>query len=255
MRKQLKGRMAQTNGREEKMIKRTKTRVLVSGQILKKCLFLLVAMSFLASFLLAGQEKANYDLAARWTPAKVGKLVFNLSVEPHWLVSGDRFWYVYETPAGKDWYLVEAARGSCRPLFDKARMASDLTRILLTPYDAQHLPIKTIKMIKEMKLESQCEFISFSLNICKEIKKLAPTFKVQYLRGELSPEQVKAEGLDGLDYHYSVFLKNPTWIAEAKNLGLVTNVWTVNDEAVFKQLSEMGVDFVTTNIPDVLSKK
>ena len=89
----------------------------------------------------------------------------------------------------------------------------------------------------------------------KDIKKLAPTFKVQYLRGELSPEQVKAEGLDGLDYHYSVFLKNPTWIAEAKNLGLVTNVWTVNDEAVFKQLSEMGVDFVTTNIPDVLSKK
>ena len=117
------------------------------------------------------------------------------------------------------------------------------------------LTAKTIKMIKEMKLESQCEFISFSLNICKEIKKLAPTFKVQYLRGELSPEQVKAEGLDGLDYHYSVFLKNPTWIAEAKNLGLVTNVWTVNDEEVFKQLSEMGVDFVTTNIPDVLSKK
>ncbi|MDU7306789.1 MAG: hypothetical protein E7L41_20240, partial [Escherichia coli] len=37
------------------------------------------------------------------------------------------------------------------------------------------LTAKTIKMIKEMKLESQCEFISFSLNICKEIKKLAPT--------------------------------------------------------------------------------
>jgi len=32
------------------------------------------------------------------------------------------------------------------------------------------LTAKTIKMIKEMKLESQCEFISFSLNICKEIK-------------------------------------------------------------------------------------
>jgi len=114
---------------------------------------------------------------------------------------------------------------------------------------------KALDLIQKYDLENQFEFISFSLNICKEIKKLAPTFKVQYLRGELSPEQVKAEGLDGLDYHYSVFLKNPTWIAEAKNLGLVTNVWTVNDEEVFKQLSEMGVDFVTTNIPDVLSKK
>ncbi|NMC66520.1 MAG: hypothetical protein GYA53_10335, partial [Acidobacteria bacterium] len=118
------------------------TRALMAGLLFFTGIFTLVPG------LLSGQEKANYELAARWTPAKVGKLVFNLSVEPHWLVSGDRFWYVYETPAGKDWYLVEAARGSRRPLFDKARMASDLTGILLTPYDAQHLPIKTIKMIK-----------------------------------------------------------------------------------------------------------
>lgn len=116
------------------------------------------------------------------------------------------------------------------------------------------LTAKTIKMIKDMKLESQSEFISFSLNICKEIKKLAPTFKVQYLKGELSPQQIKDEGLDGLDYHYSIFQKNPTWIAEAKALGLVTNVWTVNDVAISDELKAQGVNFITTNIPDQLKK-
>jgi glycerophosphoryl diester phosphodiesterase len=106
-----------------------------------------------------------------------------------------------------------------------------------------------------MKLESQCEFISFSLNICKEIKKTEPKFKVQYLNGELSPEQIKNEGLDGLDYHYSVFVKNPTWISEANKLGLITNSWTVNDIAVYDQLKAHGIGFITTNIPDQLKDK
>jgi glycerophosphoryl diester phosphodiesterase len=114
------------------------------------------------------------------------------------------------------------------------------------------LTAKTIKMVKDMKLESQSEFISFSLNLCKEIKRLEPTFKVQYLKGELSPEQIKNEGLDGIDYHYSIFQKNPTWISEAKALGLVTNVWTVNDVAIANELKAQGVGFITTNIPDQL---
>ncbi|MGO4709951.1 glycerophosphodiester phosphodiesterase [Chryseobacterium sp. 2TAF14] len=114
---------------------------------------------------------------------------------------------------------------------------------------------KTIAMIKDMKLEAQCEYISFSLNVCKQIKKLAHDFKVQYLNGELSPEQIKNEGLDGMDYHYSVFQKNPTWIAEAKKMGLITNSWTVNDPKVYEELKAQGIGFVTTNIPDQLKDK
>lgn len=117
------------------------------------------------------------------------------------------------------------------------------------------LTAKTIRMIKDMKLESQSEFISFSLNICKEIKKLEPASKVQYLKGELSPQQVKNEGLDGIDYHYSIFQKNPDWIAEATALGLITNAWTVNDIAVYEELKKQKIGFVTTNIPDQLKDK
>lgn len=114
---------------------------------------------------------------------------------------------------------------------------------------------KTIQMVKEMNLESQTEFISFSLNICQQIKKTEPTFKVQYLNGELSPAEIEEKGLDGLDYHYSVFLKNPTWISEAKTLGLITNSWTVNDFEIFEKLQKQGIDFITTNIPDQLKNK
>ena len=34
-------------------------------------------------------RKANYDLASRWTAAKVGKMVFDTAVTPRWLESGE----------------------------------------------------------------------------------------------------------------------------------------------------------------------
>ena len=51
--------------------------------------------------------KANYELAARWTPAKVGKIIFDTAVTPHWMDSGDRFWYSFENSSGRKFYMVD----------------------------------------------------------------------------------------------------------------------------------------------------
>jgi dipeptidyl aminopeptidase/acylaminoacyl peptidase len=90
---------------------------------------------------------ANYELAARWTSAKIGKLVYSTSVNPRWLEHSDRFWYTFESPGGNMWYLVDPARKSKAPLFDNVRMAADLTRITKDPYDHQHLPIGSIEFV------------------------------------------------------------------------------------------------------------
>ena len=73
-------------------------------------------------------HKANYELAQHWTSNKVGKLVFDTSVTPHWL-AGDRFWYSYETSHGRRFYLVDPAKKSKAPVFDNAKMAAMLTEI------------------------------------------------------------------------------------------------------------------------------
>ena len=91
--------------------------------------------------------RANYELASRWTAAKTGKLVFDISVQPHWMENGNRFWYAYETSRGRKFFIVDPARRTKTPLFDNAKMAALLTGIVLTPYDAQHLPIKTVKFM------------------------------------------------------------------------------------------------------------
>lgn len=112
---------------------------------------------------------------------------------------------------------------------------------------------KAIQLVKDVQIESQTEFISFSLNICQKLTKVEPNFKVHYLNGDLAPFEIKEKGFDGLDYHDSVFLKNPTWISQAKTLGLMTNSWTVSDLDIFQKLKNQGIDFITTDIPNLLT--
>lgn len=94
-------------------------------------------------------EKANYEMAARFSPSRLNKMVFSTSVDPHWLKNSDRFWYTYETSNGKNWYIVDPAKAQKRLLFDNAKMASELTRRVLDPMDAQHLNIDSLRFVKD----------------------------------------------------------------------------------------------------------
>lgn len=94
---------------------------------------------------------ANYELAAKFTPAKMRKMVFSTAVEPRWLKQGDQFWYSYETTEGRFFYLVDPAKRTKTPLFDNVKMAAELTRLTKDPYDHQHLPIRTVRFVKDDK--------------------------------------------------------------------------------------------------------
>lgn len=108
-------------------------------------------------------------------------------------------------------------------------------------------------MVERYQVENRVDYISFSMNICKELRRRAPYAPVAYLKGDVSPVDLKRLGMD-MDYHYEVFDKNPTWIKESKDLGVKVNVWTVNDPAIMQSLVEQDVDFITTNAPLELNK-
>ena len=92
--------------------------------------------------------KANYELAARFTTAKVGKMIFDVAVTPHWMDSGDRFWYSFENSSGRRFYIVDPAKKSKSLVFDPAKLAASLTTATGLPYDSQHLPITAIRFVK-----------------------------------------------------------------------------------------------------------
>ena len=110
----------------------------------------------------------------------------------------------------------------------------------------------SVELVKKLKAKNWVEYISFDYDACKLVHELNSKAKVAYLTGDIAPAQVKKDGLTGLDYHYSVYQKNPSWIAEAKQLGLTINAWTVNETAEMQQLIDQKVEYITTNEPELL---
>ena len=89
--------------------------------------------------------KANYQLASRFSPAKLKKIVYSTVVDPHWLKLSNKFWYEYETANGKQWYLVDPVARNKKKIFDNAKLAAGITTIVRDPFDAQHLPLENLK--------------------------------------------------------------------------------------------------------------
>ncbi len=113
--------------------------------------------------------KANYLLAARFSPKKMQKMVFSTSVDAHWLKTSNKFWYLFETSAGKKWYLVDPAARTKKLLFDNAKIAAAVTLIVKDPFDAQHLPIENLKFTKD---EKSIQFdLKSSLDVVKKDRK------------------------------------------------------------------------------------
>jgi dipeptidyl-peptidase 4 len=146
-------------------------------------LFLLIGISFF-TLTASAQEpaaEANYQLASRFAPKKLDKMIFSTSVDPHWLKKSDRFWYVYETPNGKNWYIVDPAKGEKKALFDKDKLAAELTKIVKDPMDGQNLKIDSLRFVKDEN------WIQFEVKSSEEVIKKDTTVK----KGTTPPKENK----------------------------------------------------------------
>ena len=115
--------------------------------------------------------------------------------------------------------------------------------------------IDGIMMVDRMGLNDRVEYITFSADALEEFIKYAPKgTPVYYLNGEKTPQELHKLGAAGMDYNIRVFKKHPEWIKECHDLGMKVNVWTVNKEEDMKWCIEQGVDFITTNEPELLLK-
>ena len=111
-----------------------------------------------------------------------------------------------------------------------------------------------VALVRKHGLEERTDYISFSMNICKQLVKQAPGAPVYYLNGDVTPAELKRLGMAGFDYHYKVLRKNPGWIDEAHRLGMKTNSWTVDDTEVMQWLIDRDIDFITTDKPVELQR-
>ncbi len=97
-------------------------------------------------------------------------------------------------------------------------------------------------------------FISFSFHICEVIAEKYPEFTNQYLESDKTPAEVKAAGINGIDYDLHVLAEHPEWIREAHDLGMTTNAWTPTNEQEQRDMLSLGLRYITTDDP-LLTRK
>ena len=115
------------------------------------------------------------------------------------------------------------------------------------------MPEKNIKeiieQIKAMDYLDRTVFISFSYTNMSILKKLVPDQAAQFLisqkRFEECIELVRSNPMD-IDIDHRCVTKE--LIDEMHGLGVKVNTWTVNDPEEAEALTEMGIDFITTDI-------
>jgi len=127
--------------------------------------------------------KANYQLAARFSPKKLEKMIFSTQVDAHWLKKSDRFWYTYETTEGKKWYIVDPSKAEKKLLFDNDKLAAAITRIVKDPFDSKHLGLDSLKFIKDEN------WIQFEVKSTQDVEKKDPEKKDTAKKKPSTPEK------------------------------------------------------------------
>lgn len=108
---------------------------------------------------------------------------------------------------------------------------------------------EAVSEVAEAGLQNRVDYISFSMNACEEILKVAPKAAVYYLGGDVAPETIKEKGFAGIDYSGTTIKKNPHWIDLCHKLGLKVNVWTIDEVCDIQKFVDANVDYITTNKP------
>jgi len=119
----------------------------------------------------------------------------------------------------------------------------------------QYIAKKVLELIKSLGAEQYIEYISFSYEALLKIHEINPNAKTQFLNGGKSPEQLKEDGISGLDYHLSNYFKDKNLIQSAIELGRTLNVWTVNNSNDLDWFITNNFDYITTDEPELLFKR
>ncbi|MDD4656996.1 MAG: glycerophosphodiester phosphodiesterase family protein [Bacteroidales bacterium] len=109
-----------------------------------------------------------------------------------------------------------------------------------------------VKVVHAAKAQAWVNYISFDINILTKVIELDPYAQTAYLGNDIKIEELHDLGISGIDFHKSMFQEDDTLIESAKELGMSTNAWTVNESEEMEFLIALGLDYITTNEPELL---
>lgn len=111
-----------------------------------------------------------------------------------------------------------------------------------------------LNVVHRLNLLGRINFTSFSMYACKYLRQREPSAVILYLGGKLSPAELKAEDLSGMNYSPAEFKAHPQWISEAHALGLKVGVWTMDRLDLVSEFVKEKADYISSNSPEKAKK-
>ena len=150
-------------------------------------------------------QKADFKAAEKFRGDNLTPRYGDLSVASNWIEESDIFWYTYKTPAGRNFYYVNAASKTKKLMFDSRFMAAEIRKLTYKPCNELDLPLKEIKF--EKKSTTKLTFVVDSIKFLFDIS----TQKL-VIQDTIGKEKRKPS--------WPNYSPDSTWIAYAKNHNL-----------------------------------
>jgi len=145
-----------------------------------------------------------------------------------------------------------------REWFRQAKKTPEITMVLeIKPHPTKEQETKAVekamKLARRMRMGDQLQYTTFSEWVASEIKRIDPNAKVLFLSNSRSkaPDAAwaKEHGYE-MSYAEKVWRAHPEYLKQAKELGVETTIWIVNEESTIDWVLEQGFDYVSTDYPE-----
>ena len=151
-------------------------------------------------------------------------------------------------PSLQELLLAAKAQNTTRPIIEIKDSQKGLERTL-------QLTDSVVNIVHRMKMQGDVIYISFNYEVLKHIRKLDITACTLYLwEGKKQLADLIIDRISGIDYSYYAYRQDQKLLEKAKKMGLLTNVWTVNTAEDLLLFYKQGVDYITTDEPELLLK-
>lgn len=177
-----------------------------------KHFIVLIITFFLYSSSISGQGKIDDYKRADETRAKFSNKVFYSNVKPEWINNSNKFWYVNNTPEGKEFIIVDSEEATRKPAFDHEKMAGSLTKSLEIEVSPYKIPFTKITYIDDGKsIEFEYGGFEWSVNLksykCKKGEKIERPIRDRRYWGE-SRDELKNDPVISPDSVWEAYIED-----------------------------------------------
>lgn len=135
---------------------------------------------------------------------------------------------------------------------NKTRLFLEIKSSAISQERVLALTTIVVNMVHRLKVQAWVDYISFNYGVLQKIRQLDPQAATAYLTGDKKVEELKKDGITGIDYPFNLFKSDRSLTENTHQLKLSVNAWTVDKKEDIDYLLQNGVDYVTTNEPELM---